>query len=298
MSNIALMDKQYTNEKGGFSKDNKYNRSRNEEYERMEKELKEAEEALRNPPKEENLEQKKPVNDEDAVFKKRYADLRSYASKKEAEMLQRIRELEEAVKQANKAPTKYPKTEEEVKEWMEQYPDVAGIIQTIAGTVSEEKAEDLKVQLDALNRDRLKLAYDRAYTALITIHPDFPELAQTEDFQMWLQDQSPAIRDTINNPSLDEAGVKAAAATIKLYKVDNGIAETKKKEEPSKRDAAKAVSKSISETPASDDGTPRFTESQIQKMSSREYEAKEKQILEAMKKGPPYFVYDITGGAR
>lgn len=297
MSNIALMDNQYSNEKKGFSKDNKYAQAKNREYEELERQLEEQEKANRTPKENpEPVEDKEPVNKEDAVFKKRYSDLRSYASRKEAELLQRIKELETAVSKANTA-TKYPKTEEEVKEWMEQYPDVAGIIQTIAGTISEEKASDLKAELEALNQERLKVSYERAYNSLITIHPDFPELAQTEDFQVWLQEQPQAIIDTINKPSLDDAGVKAAARTIKLYKVEKEIPE-KKSEAPSKREAAKTVSRSVSDTPASEDGTPRFSESQVQKMSSREYEANEKAILAAMKKGPPYFVYDLTGGAR
>jgi anti-sigma28 factor (negative regulator of flagellin synthesis) len=39
-----------------------------------------------------------------------------------------------------------------------------------------------------------------------------------------------------------------------------------------------------------------FTESQVQKMSPQEYEAKSDAIMEAIRSGK--FVYDVSGGAR
>jgi len=77
-----------------------------------------------------------------------------------------------------------------------------------------------------------------------------------------------------------------------LYKADKGI---KRRRASNPQDAAKAVGRTSSaNAPVS--GRARFSESQVQKMSAREYEANEAAILDSMRNNT--FEYDLSGGAR
>jgi hypothetical protein len=83
----------------------------------------------------------------------------------------------------------------------------------------------------------------------------------------------------------------AAARAIDLYKADTG-----KRKSSSKKSAAQAVGRSTSAAPAAT-GKAKFSESQVARMSDREYEANEEAILQAMRTEGA-FTYDMTGGAR
>ena len=75
-----------------------------------------------------------------------------------------------------------------------------------------------------------------------------------------------------------------------LYKADTG-----RKKSTNKKTAAQAVGKSTSATPGTQ-GKAKFSESQVQRMSDRDYEKNEEAIMEAMRSGE--FVYDVSGAAR
>ena len=69
-----------------------------------------------------------------------------------------------------------------------------------------------------------------------------------------------------------------------------------KSKKKSTKEAASQV-KTKRSTKIDDEGVSgQILESQVQKMSSREYEAKSEEIMEAIRSGK--FVYDVSGGAR
>lgn len=282
-------ERHYTNTSTGFTSDNKYRKQKDLEYEKLEKELKELEKGG-DSEKEVVVEEK---NKDDHDWKKRYSDVRSYSTKLQEELEKVKSELEEV---KNKKEVKYPKTEEEIQEWVKEFPDVAAIIETIAGKQSDRVKEEYKKEFDEVQKLKQKLEFQRAYMKLLELQPDFDELRETEDFKNWLDEQPPVLQDAIFKPSLDDSGIKSASRVIDLYRKEKNVEQTNVSNRD--KEAARSVSRTRNDTPDADDKIKKFKESEIAKMSTREYEKYEEQILEAQRKGPPYFEYDISGGAR
>jgi hypothetical protein len=300
-----VIDKSYTDslKNVGFSSENKYRKERDKEYEELENELSKAQAENKEEGDPINVSDNTPVNDEDAVWKKRYGDLRSHTTKKEQELRGLISSLENEVNSLKKQTNepKFPKTEEEVAEWVSMYPDVAAMIETIAGKTSQTVKQEIAQDLAALQAEKKRMEFQRAYTQLLGYHPDFDDLRETTEFKEWISEQPEVLQDAIYKPKLDDAGVKAAARVIDLYKRDSGLDKPKSKTQKSPNtavDAARINSRSSNSSPDVEDGTPKFTESQVAKMTSKEFEARWPEIQAAQRKGPPYFVYDITGAAR
>ena len=95
------------------------------------------------------------------------------------------------------------------------------------------------------------------------------------------------IQDALYKNNTD---AHAAARALDLYKADTGRRKT-----TNKKSAATSVGRTSSSTPGVQ-GKAKFSESQVSKMSDREYEQNEEAIMEAMRSGA--FVYDISGAAR
>ena len=51
---------------------------------------------------------------------------------KEKEYEERIKKLEQQLVESTKSEIKLPKSDEDIEAWAKQYPDVAGIVETIA----------------------------------------------------------------------------------------------------------------------------------------------------------------------
>jgi hypothetical protein len=120
------------------------------------------------------------------------------------------------------------------------------------------------------------------------LHPDFNDIRQDPAFHEWVTMQPLYISDALYKNNTD---AMAAARAIDLYKADTG-----KRKSSSKKSAAQSVGRSTSAAPAAT-GKAKFSESQVARMSDREYEANEEAILQAMRTEGA-FTYDMTGGAR
>ena len=244
---------------------------------------------------------------EEGNWKKRYSDLRRHLSKKEDEFKTKLGSKDSEIEELKKVPVKYPTTDEELQEWITKYPDVANIIKTIALKENQELAKEISNLRAEKAKEDLQFERKRAYNQLLELQPDFDEIRKLAKFAEyddsgalvggWLNDQPKAIQDSLFRPSFDEKGVKAAARVIDLFKNETGVKKPVKQEDDKLR-AASNVKGSVSEQPKTNDGSPRFTESQVARMSGKEYERLEEQIEDAMRKGPPYFVMDISGAAR
>ena len=82
---------------------------------------------------EEKVEEAKPeveLSDEEKSFKTRYGDVRRHLAAKEKEYNAKIKELEDKLGQTEKLVP--PKSDDDIAAWAEKYPDVAGIVETIA----------------------------------------------------------------------------------------------------------------------------------------------------------------------
>ena len=228
-----------------------------------------------------------PKDAEEASFKKRYGDLRRHSQSLMGQKDEEIQKLQQQLDTAAKGQIRFPKTDEEIKAWSEKYPDVAKIVHTIAKKHANEALAEGEKRLGHLKDLETKISKKEATQKLLELHPDFNEIRQDPKFHEWVSLQPMYINDALYKNNTDAV---AAARAIDLYKADTG-----KRKTTSKKSAAEAVGRSTSVAPK---GEPKakFSESQVAKMSDKEYDANEAAILESMRSGE--FTYDVSGAAR
>lgn len=226
---------------------------------------------------------------EEGSFKKRYGDLRRHMQQSMQQKDAQLNQMQEQLAQATRQQIKFPKTEEEVASWSQKYPDVAKIIDTIAQKRVQEALAIGEQELNKVKQLEVKINREKAEKELRDTHPDFDNIRSKKDFHDWVMEQPQYVQDALYKNNTD---ARAASRAIDLYKADKGI---KRKRKANPQDAARSVGRTSSaNAPVS--GRARFTESQVQKMSPREYDANEDAILESMRNNS--FVYDISGAAR
>jgi len=222
-------------------------------------------------------EEDRPVGVEDAVFKKRYDDLKRHydetVSKHKDDLLK--------LKKEKEALSSKPifKSKEELEEWRKDYPDMYDSVMQMTTEATMKAKEEMNDELLKIKKQQTSLARDRAEVELAKKHPDFKDIRDSADFHDWASVQDSTIQswlyDNTDNP-------KSAARAIDLYKYDRGLS-TKKVNYDAKKEAAKAVSKTKpSETP-SEKKTWKWSE--IQKMKPEVYAKFEKEIDIANREG-------------
>ena len=239
---------------------------------------------------EEVEEEKEPTNAEEKSFKKRYGDLRRHSQKQLQEHVEKINALQSQLEQSTKQEIKLPKSDEDIDAWASQYPDVAAIVETIAIKKAKEQSSGLEARVKEIDEMREKANRDRAEVELLTVHPDFADIRDSDEFHEWAEEQPKSIQDALYENDND---ARAASRAIDLYKADKGI---KTKKSSSGKDAAKAVSKTNTRSEPSGEDAGMVKESVVQKMSAQQYEKNADKIMEAIRSGK--FVYDISGNAR
>ena len=275
-------------------KHNNRNRKRIEENE-------EEIEKLLKPKEEEEVEAKEEVSDtpaevkeeedlsrEEKSFKKRYGDVRRHLQKKEKEWEEKFAALEARLGQENIRP---PKSDEDIESWAKEYPDVASIVETIAAKKAQEmfnKAEDRLQKLDAKEAE---MSRSNAEQDIRKAHPDFDKLREADEFHDWVDEQPKWVQDALYE-NLDDA--RSVIRVIDLYKVDNGM--TKRDYAAKRKAAAGTVKKASKVEVEADDTAGSFKESDIARMSAKEYEKQEEAITKAIQSGK--FIYDLSGNAR
>jgi hypothetical protein len=229
-----------------------------------------------------------PVESGDESFKKRYGDLRRHLQTIQSQKDGEIDALKDQLDDATKAQIKFPKTDKEIADWSGRYPEVAKIIDTIAQKRANEVLETGEKRIANLEKLEQNMNKDKAEDHLRKLHPDFDKIRNSTAFHEWVMVQPQWVQDSLYKNSTD---AMSASRAIDLYKVD-----TASKRRPSNgAGAAQAVSRSNSSAPAGR-GQSKFSESQVSKMSSAEYEKNEPAIMDSMQKGS--FVYDLSGAAR
>ena len=265
----------------------------------QEERLKKAEEELETLLKEQKSEAKsteveveaEPTNAEEKTFKKRYGDLRRHTQEKEKQFQKQLDELKGQLDKATKKEMKLPKSDDDINEWAKEYPDVAAIVETIATKKAREQSEDIAKRIKEIDERDANSVKEKAEVELLRLHPDFADIRESDDFHDWAEEQPQWVQNALYENDND---AKSAARAIDLYKSDKGI--SKAKEKSNDTGAAKAVSTKSKTTPSETNKSLTFKESTVEKMSSKEYEAKSEQIMEAIRSGN--FVYDVSGNAR
>jgi len=239
----------------------------------------------------EDKNEEEPTSAEEKTFKKRYGDLRRHTQEKEKEFQKQLNDLKEQLDKATKKEMKLPKSDEDISEWAKEYPDVAAIVETIATKKAREQSEDIAKRIKEIDERDANSVKEKAELELLRIHPDFVDIRESDDFHDWAEDQPQWVQNALYENNND---AKSAARAIDLYKADKGISKTKEKSDDT--GAAKAVTTKGKTTPSETSKSVGFKESQVEKMSPQEYEAKSEQIMEAIRSGN--FIYDISGNAR
>ena len=233
-----------------------------------------------------------PESAEERTFKKRYGDLRRHAQKKEQEFQKQIDELKTQLEASTKKEIKYPSSESEMSAWMEKYPDIAKIVETIAMKKAKEQADEFESKFKQIDDMKLEAQREKAEAELMRLHPDFDDIRDSDEFHEWVELQPKWIQDALYD---NDSDATSAARAIDLYKADKDIV-TKKKSN-SNKDAASAVpTKGERNSPEADSNKKTVRESDVMRMSADEYEKNADVIAEAIRNNR--FVYDVSGSAR
>jgi hypothetical protein len=224
---------------------------------------------------------------EEKNFKKRYGDLRRHVQEKEQEWKVKFEKLQSQLDKATKNELVLPKTTEEIEAWASKYPDVAGIVEAIADRKAEERASDIDRRLKEIEELRVDAKRQRAEAELLQLHPDFEEIRADDAFHTWAESQPKVIQDALYENAED---AKSVGRVIDMYKVDKGI----KASTPvnNDKDAASSVRTKRNTQVQQDDASNYLRESQVAKMSIKEYEKRQQEILDAQRSGK--FIYDMT----
>mgnify|MGYP003624448787 CR=1 FL=1 len=215
-------------------------------------------------------------------YKKRYDDLKRHYDGKIQEFKDKEKELEATLTQATRQHIPLPKSEEELEQFRQEFPDVYDVVETIATKKAGEKAQSLEQELESFKEKEQSARAQAAYQQLLNSHPDFDDIRVDEKFLSWLEDQPGSIADGILKNNTD---AKLASRVIDLYKVDAGI--SKKRAKKSQADAAASVSspKSRDVTNEASGDKRIFTATQIAKMKPWEFERLESEIDSARADG-------------
>ena len=216
-------------------------------------------------------------------FKKRYDDLKKHYDTKLDEWKQE-KETLEAQSKAVKTDTDYkpPKTPEELEQFKEDYPDIYGVVETIAHKQAGDKLRTVEEKLAKMSDREEELIRDKAQTELLSVHPDFLEIKEDENFQGWLQEQPTSISDGILKNGTDS---KWAVRVLDLYKADAGISKKTSTARPT-LSAAEAVTKTRKVVVPEKAGDKKiWKQSEISKLKPNEFESLEKELDLAAKEG-------------
>ena len=235
-------------------------------------------------------EEQEPTSAEEKTFKKRYSDLRRHQQKQADELKAKITDLERQLTEATRKEMKLPKSEEEIEAWTKEYPDVADIVETIAAKKAQEQSVALEERIKAIDALQISASKEKAEVELLKLHPDFSDIRESDSFHEWAEQQPKWVQDALYD---NETDARSAARAIDLYKADMKMSAPKSKD----KDAAKSVSVKNARSKPQEDATASYMkESDVQKMSAKEYEKRSDEIMEAIRSGK--FIYDVSGSAR
>ncbi len=232
--------------------------------------------------------EEKTLSAEEKSFKKRYGDLRRHMQQKEKEWDEKFEALQKASTKAGIVP---PKSDEDIEQWAKEYPDVAGIVETIAAKKAQEMFEKADTRFKELDEAQAEAHRVKSENEIRKSHSDFDQLRESDEFHDWADAQPKWVRDALYENADDPASV---VRVIDLYKSDKGL--TKEAKKANRKAAASPVSKRSKTEVDVADANGSIRESEVARMSDKEFEERADEINKAMRNGK--FVYDVSGNAR
>ena len=234
--------------------------------------------------------EKEPDHPEEKTFKKRYGDLRRHLQKKEDEHRKELMTVREQISSLTKTQVRLPKTDEEIDDWANKYPDVAKVVETIATKKARENSKQIEEKLAYLSEKEQRVNRKEAETELGKRHPDYDDLRSDPSFHEWAEQQPKMIQQALYD---NEDDYEAASKAIDLFKLerdrDNNV-------KSSPKEAAKSVNTRRRTSEPNDQPKTKWSESRVRKLSDKQWDRFQEEIEDAMRSGN--FDYDESGAAR
>jgi hypothetical protein len=293
MSDIGTVEQQQTKAfvSKPYNKEEKIKKDEEELKQLLAEQKGETEEAKK---AEEETKEEESLAPEEKTFKKRYGDLRRHNQEEKQKFEAKIAELNTQLAVATEAQIKLPKSEEEISEWAQKYPDVSQIIETIAIKKADERAKQVEDRVKEAEKIQEQASKEKAEAKLMQLHPDFDEIRNSDDFHDWADNQPNWVQKALYE---NDSDAFSAARAIDLYKADKAKENVGKEKKSKTTKAASSVATKGSRTaPQTEDTKGAIKESDVQAMSGVEYEKNADKIMEAIQSGK--FIYDISGSAR
>ena len=243
-------------------------------------------------PPEEGKEKEVPdetLSKEEKSFKTRYGDVRRHMAAKEKEFNARIKELEDQLSSTKKLVP--PKSDEDITKWANEYPDVAGIVETIAEKKAKQMFDKANIQIEELSKARQETTRRTAENEIKEVHKDFDKLRESDDFHEWVEEQPKWVQNALYE-NTDDA--KSVIRVIDLYKIDKGLTAGDKRNK--KKAAASLVNKTSKTEVDAEELADTIKESDVEKMSNADYARNAEKINAAIRSGK--FIYDVSGNRR
>ena len=219
-------------------------------------------------------------------YKKRYDDLKKHYDSKLNEFRSREQEL---INEATASRPEYqaPKTVEELEQFKAQYPDVYDVVETVSHLQSEAKVSELNSKIASLQERESAALRKEAEAELLSNHPDFATIRESDDFHQWAESQPEDIQAWVyNNPN----NVRLASRAIDLFKQDIGLTSATQKQQTRNRSvsssskAADMVSTKTTTIDASSE--PKiWTQEEIAALPMDEFDRLESEIDKALEEG-------------
>lgn len=213
-------------------------------------------------------------------YKKRYDDLKKHYDGRVNSFKSREQELLAEIR-ANRPTYKAPKSAEEIEAFKKEYPDVYGVVETVAHLRSSKETEDLKQEIKQLKELNQAVNKEKAEAKLARMHPDFEQIRESDEFHSWAESQPEAIKGWVYG---NATNAELASRAIDLFKQDTG----KSKSKPELSGDLVAASEMVKVKNSKEIGYGSkkiWTRSQIAAMSQSEFDKNEKAITEAMSEG-------------
>jgi hypothetical protein len=214
---------------------------------------------------------------EEETWKKRHSDLKSYADKEKNTLLKEKKELEEKLA---KATQKQPSilTPDELATYEKDYPDLFKMMESVFYQRLADKDGEIKSKLEEVDSITKELKQKEGLKSLLTLHPDAEEIAKSDEWAEWYEDQTPGTQADINSND-----VTIIDKVIKRYKAEKGI-ETKAKTDTV--DASKGIDTKGKKAPVADSPSDKiWTDSEVAKLSDSDFKKLIPEIDKARKEG-------------
>lgn len=237
-----------------------------------------------------------PSTPEEQSWKKRHGDLRRAQQKERTELERKLKDMSAEIERLQTGTTeKLPRSKEEIKLWMEDHPDLASMVLFLADKAADERTRKIETEIERVREDQLEVAREKAYLNLKKLHPDVDDIRGDAQFHQWVEEQPDEIKAWFYD---NETNYLLAAKGIDIYKREKGL-DKAKRGRPAKAATTEEHSQAVSAPRANSDinldphnGKRRWRESEVAKMSTRDFERYEEDIDASIIEGR--FIYDLT----